>query len=220
MQMLQSLFRLAAAIVLPLEPYAALVWLGGLVCLWLSQHTHTLGERWGRAYHLCSAVLRPAGILLVGLGWFAAYVPRCSYWQPATAGMHWPPLGPVAGLAVLGAAGFAALGLWAVATLGLRRSLLFQRVDDGLVTRGPYAWVRHPAYLAALGIALCGALYCSLGRVFIGNYCTECRAPFAEWWLFAVAFWVLAILEDRELAAHYGAGYEAYARRVPRLFPG
>jgi protein-S-isoprenylcysteine O-methyltransferase Ste14 len=30
---------------------------------------------------------------------------------------------------------------------------------------------------------------------------------------------VLSILEDRELAAHFGEEYEEYARGVPRLFP-
>jgi protein-S-isoprenylcysteine O-methyltransferase Ste14 len=41
----------------------------------------------------------------------------------------------------------------------------------------------------------------------------------ANWALFALSLWVVSILEDRELRAHFGAEYEAYARRVPRLFP-
>ena len=41
----------------------------------------------------------------------------------------------------------------------------------------------------------------------------------ANWALFTVVLWVLSILEDRELAAHFRGEYEEYARRVPRLFP-
>lgn len=41
----------------------------------------------------------------------------------------------------------------------------------------------------------------------------------ANWVLFTAALWLLAVLEDRELAAHFGAEHEEYARRVPRLFP-
>jgi protein-S-isoprenylcysteine O-methyltransferase Ste14 len=41
----------------------------------------------------------------------------------------------------------------------------------------------------------------------------------ANWALFTLALWVLAILEDRELLAHFGDEYRTYAQRVPRLFP-
>jgi protein-S-isoprenylcysteine O-methyltransferase Ste14 len=39
------------------------------------------------------------------------------------------------------------------------------------------------------------------------------------WLAGIVCLWLLSILEDRELAAHFGTQYEEYARRVPRLFP-
>ena len=41
----------------------------------------------------------------------------------------------------------------------------------------------------------------------------------ANWALLTVALWVLAILEDRELHAHFGEEYEEYAQRVSRVFP-
>ena len=41
----------------------------------------------------------------------------------------------------------------------------------------------------------------------------------ANWACFTLALWVLAILEEQELEAHFGEAYQAYARRVPRLFP-
>jgi protein-S-isoprenylcysteine O-methyltransferase Ste14 len=40
-----------------------------------------------------------------------------------------------------------------------------------------------------------------------------------NWALFSVALWVLSILEDRELLAHFGTAYAEYSRRVPRLLP-
>ncbi len=45
------------------------------------------------------------------------------------------------------------------------------------------------------------------------------HSPLLNAVLMALALWALAVLEDRELAAHFGAKYEDYARRVPRLFP-
>ena len=63
-----------------------------------------------------------------------------------------PPLGlpALAGAAVLGAA--KALKFWAIASLGTRwtfRVLVLPRAP--LVTRGPYAFLRHPNYVAVIG---------------------------------------------------------------------
>lgn len=204
----------------PLYRYAPLVWLIGVCCLWVTRYTHQLGKRWGTAFYLLSALVRPAGILLIGIGWLALYAPNPGYAVPSIPTMGWLPRGTWTDVLCWLAMGlFFALGTWAVATLGVRPSFLFRRLDDRLITRGPYAIVRHPQFLAAIGITFFGI------RLF-NPAATPVMAPGAyyhsldaNWALFAVALWVLSILEDRELAAHFGQEYKEYARRVSSLFP-
>jgi len=118
----------------------------------------------------------------------------------------------------LGSAGFVAFGLWALFRLGVRRSLLWHPADDGLVTGGPYALVRHPQYLAAVGLTL---LTTRPFDLLSGSVCVlgQCYRFGSHWLPYTLLLWLLAWLEDQALAARFGAGYEAYARRVPRLFP-
>jgi protein-S-isoprenylcysteine O-methyltransferase Ste14 len=75
-----------------------------------------------------------------------------------------------------------------------------------LVTRGPYAFVRHPMYaglfLAALGSLLIYATWTSL--VFV------CLAPLL---IFRVR------REEAALAAEFGEQWQAYCRQVPAFIP-
>ncbi len=113
---------------------------------------------------------------------------------------------------------FAAFGAWSAVVLGLRRSFLYRRLDDRLVTRGPYSLVRHPQFLAAIGLTFFGVLLFNPSEPppYAGVFYHSLPA---NWALLTVALWALSIVEDRELAAHFGDEYEGYARRVPRLFP-
>ena len=107
----------------------------------------------------------------------------------------------------------------APAILGLRRSFLYRRVEDGLVTSGPYALVRHPQFLATIGMTFFATrVFQPQIYPFLGLGPGYIHSIDANWLLFTLALWVLAVREDRELAAHFPE-YEAYARRVPRLFP-
>ncbi len=218
--MLPPIFPITVPALAPLHPYAPLVWLLGLVCLWLTRYTHQLGKRWGGAYYRLSALLRPAGVLLIAMGWLAVFTPRYNADIPRQA-LWLPRHSPVDLLLWVAIAGSFAFGVWSVAALGLRRSFLFRRVEDRLLTTGPYALVRHPQFLASIGIALFSALLFdpfAVSSPFLDpHYYTQ--PPMVNWVLFALATWGLSLLEDRELAAHFGAEYEAYARRVPRLFP-
>ncbi len=216
--MFPVIFPIYIAALAPLHRSASLIWLGGVVCLWLTRYTHQLGRRWGAAYYGLSVVVRPLGVALIGAGWLALYAP-----MPAVSpfmGMHvgWLPRGSWTDvLWLLGIVASFALGLWAVGTLGLRRSFLFRRQEDPLIMRGPYAWVRHPQFLSAIGIAIFGALlFNPSGVTFDGGWYEMLPANCV---LLTLALWLLALLEDRELAAHFGEEYRAYAARVGRLWP-
>jgi protein-S-isoprenylcysteine O-methyltransferase Ste14 len=98
-------------------------------------------------------------------------------------------------------------------------------LDDPLVTRGPYGIVRHPQFLSAIGVTFFTVMvHVSSYRLARGGgpwvpFWDRSGIGFANWVLFTVTLWVLAVLEDRELAAHFGVEYEEYIRCVPRLFP-
>jgi protein-S-isoprenylcysteine O-methyltransferase Ste14 len=204
----------------PLHPYAPLVWLSGLVCLWATRYTHQLARRWGSRFYALSAVIRPLGILLIAMGWLALYAPIPEYMMPPMGTVGWLPFGSwTDALCWLAIALFAAFGAWSILVLGLRRSFLYRRLEDGLVTRGPYGFCRHPQFLSAIGVTFFSVLLFNpkdFPTVAIGAYYHSLEA---NWALLTVAFWVLSVLEDRELAAHFGERYQEYAGRVPRLFP-
>ncbi|MFH1571943.1 MAG: isoprenylcysteine carboxylmethyltransferase family protein [Gemmatimonadota bacterium] len=75
----------------------------------------------------------------------------------------------------------------------------------GLHIRGPYRWVRHPMYLAVL--------------LMIWSYpdLSADRLLFNGLW----SAWICvgARLEERDLAAAFGAPYHTYQQRVPMLVP-
>jgi protein-S-isoprenylcysteine O-methyltransferase Ste14 len=198
-----------------LFPYGTYIWLGGVVLLWLTRHTHQLGTRWGKGYYALSTILRPLGIVAIAAGWLALFTPyRADTSVAVTPVVTHSAVEWVNWSAILL---FFLLGIWSVAVLGIRRSFLFRRVDDKLVTSGPYTLVRHPQFLSAIGITLFNSLIHAGLRTswFYPDYSN----PLLNAALFAVSLWVLAVLEDRELEAHFGEAYREYARRVPRIIP-
>jgi len=96
--------------------------------------------------------------------------------------------------------------------LGIKTLLGFpeiapDRFPRQLLTGGIYARMRHPRYVQLL-IAL-------IGYALFANYLAA---------YLAVALWVpgvylIAILEEKELRAHFGALYDEYCRKVPRFLP-
>jgi protein-S-isoprenylcysteine O-methyltransferase Ste14 len=81
------------------------------------------------------------------------------------------------------------------------------RKEHTLVTSGPYRWVRHPLYAGSMLIA--------------AGFAVASR----NWWvvlamavMFAAIYWPVMLSEEEYLRANF-AGYDEYARRVPRLLP-
>jgi protein-S-isoprenylcysteine O-methyltransferase Ste14 len=104
----------------------------------------------------------------------------------------------------------AALGLWAIVTLGRQWSIQATlRTDHALITTGPYGWVRHPVYLAFLGMLVgTGLVFASGGwQVIVGILL----------YLVGTEFRVHA--EDELLRQRFGQAFDDYARRIPALFP-
>jgi protein-S-isoprenylcysteine O-methyltransferase Ste14 len=97
---------------------------------------------------------------------------------------------------------------WASKTLG--RFLVPQAVvveDHELVTRGPYRFVRHPAYSGDLALWLGAALG------------TANMLLLALWPVSVVGTYVQTRQEDDLLASKFGPAYQTYAERTGRFVP-
>lgn len=170
-------------------------------------HTHRLigglfflEQAW---FVIAFLIRRPArSVATSGTPWLLAAAGTFGGLLLRPSGAH-PAWGVTAGLA-LQVAGLA-LAIGALLVLG--RSFGFVAADRGLVTRGPYAVVRHPVYAAYVLIQV-GYLLQSLSwrNAAVVAFVTLANAG-------------RALAEERLLAS--SADYESYRRRVRwRLVPG
>ena len=146
------------------------------------------------------------GIAVQGLGMFiVAFGPPNVALDPLSP----LALGEAAAIATLMAA---AIGLFLSAsrTMGQNWALVARtRSDHTLVTGGPFAYVRHPIYLAIFLFMI--ALSVAFGhteRLLIG-------IP-----LYAIGTWIRISREERLLRTMFGQDYDVYAARVKRFVPG
>lgn len=103
-----------------------------------------------------------------------------------------------------------ALRAWGMRTLGGAYTRTLRTTSEqGLVTSGPYRWVRHPGYLGSIAVWVGAAL------------------AFHSWLaaLLVAALMLLAYgwrirAEEQMLAEHFGDAYRRYAAGTARLFPG
>jgi len=150
-----------------------------------------------------------AGLAVQGLGfaivWGGNRATHATFWPHMTLG----EMTVLAFLTVTLAFGSAMLGLLAVRELGKQWSLTARVLDaHELVQSGPFAQVRHPIYSALLGLLLATGL--ALSTALLTGLAAAIYLVGTSW---------RAAREEALLRAHFGAAYEDYARRVPRLFP-
>ena len=96
-------------------------------------------------------------------------------------------------------------GFWAVSSAW---RVLFRAVQAGaLATEGPYASVRHPQYAGFLAI-------------MVGFLLQWPTIPTLVMFpVLVVVYHRLALSEERDMAARFGAAWTAYASRTPRFIP-
>lgn len=94
-------------------------------------------------------------------------------------------------------------------TLGKQWSLVARVVrQHELIQRGPYAIVRHPIYLAMLGLLI-------QAGIVVAQWQALLPAAFA----FLLGTQIRVQEEEKILIENLGAEYEEYARRVPSFIP-
>ena len=126
-------------------------------------------------------------------------------------------LDPLSTVALLEAAAVAllmaasvALFAWASRMMGRNWSIVARtRSDHQLVQAGPFAWVRHPIYVAMALFAVALAIACGHTRQLV------VALP-----VFALGTYLRIRHEEALLRAMFGPAYDAYAARVKRFAPG
>ena len=102
------------------------------------------------------------------------------------------------------------------------------REDHKLITSGPYAFVRHPAYGSGCAVLL-GSILFNLGR---GSWWAECAVVDSWMWLgvgvaqvvyaalFAHGAYRRCLVEDEALKEHFKSQWVSWAKNTPyRMFP-
>ena len=98
--------------------------------------------------------------------------------------------------------------IWARFALGRNWSgVVTLKGEHELITRGPYAWVRHPIYTGLLTMAVGTA-------VVRGHLAGIIAMPFIF-----VSFWIKLRYEEKVMSEKFPDEYAAYQQRVKRLIP-
>ncbi len=105
---------------------------------------------------------------------------------------------------------FALLGLWAAVTLAIAATDAAQPGDahNRLVVSGPYAYVRNPLVIAAMGQGAAIAL--AFGSLLVSLYMVILAVAWHGFW---------RPREEQRLRARYGARWDRYMREVKSLRP-
>jgi protein-S-isoprenylcysteine O-methyltransferase Ste14 len=97
---------------------------------------------------------------------------------------------------------------------------LKRKKNRGLVTSGPYRFIRHPQYLGMILVMLASTSWSVwiLTNTFGMGFLTPTQTIGV--WVFALlAYIVLAYLEEQTLSRQFGVVYTSYQRQTPFLIP-
>jgi protein-S-isoprenylcysteine O-methyltransferase Ste14 len=97
---------------------------------------------------------------------------------------------------------------------------LWRHKNQGLVTSGPYRFIRHPQYTGFLLLTLgfTSLTYWWLANTFGIGWLSK-EATVALWFAQFAAYIVLAFIEDHHLAKTFAEEFITYKRQVPSLLP-
>lgn len=97
---------------------------------------------------------------------------------------------------------------------------LHRHKKEGLVTTGPYRFVRHPQYTGFIivTLGLTGLSYWLLSVTFGIGWLTP-EATVALWFAQLFAYILLTLIEDSYLSKEFGEDYTKYKNTVPGLLP-
>lgn len=149
------------------------------------------------------------GIILVGIGFGIVWRQNRPVGAPfVELGLPFERL--VDAVAILSAAGSVWLTIASIRTLGKQWNLRAALVEGhALVTSGPYRFVRHPIYLAMLGMMIATGLSVSRWPALVAGVA------------FAIGGTAVRVRDEESLLrAEFGREFEEYCRAVPAFLPG
>ena len=101
-------------------------------------------------------------------------------------------------------------------------SIVYMRMKrkEGLVTSGPYRWIRHPQYLGfvLMTLGLTSWSVWILNNTFGIGFLSPIQT-IGLWFIELFAYILLAYVEEKYLTKEYGEQYENYEKQVPFFIP-
>jgi len=191
-----------------LQPMPAAVFLGVMVCWFVFAGIFVFRKKLPQAPERKRDSAFLVGIVLQGAAYATVWAFPRPYFTPLLA----LPLPLEIALAVVTLV-VAVASVWivlaGVRSLGKQWSYAARLVEEHeLVTEGPYRLVRNPIYTGMLGML-----------VVTGLAATRWFALLVALVLFAIGTAIRVHSEEKLLRDAFGAEFEAYARRVPAVFP-
>jgi len=105
--------------------------------------------------------------------------------------------------------------IWSILELGLRRSVLYTKMDDSLIRTGPYRYQRHPQLFSALIIIIMSIF--SLIPPHHDDLIGVFPYRLLNLLIAVVAVIIIVHSEEKDLISRLGMQYTEYKRRVPSM---
>jgi len=101
------------------------------------------------------------------------------------------------------------LRIYSVAFIGsISRTRNTSSTGSGLITRGPFSWVRNPLYVGNFMISFGMSVFSGVSWLMVLTVA-----------LFAFQYYAIVKYEEKLLTERFGAEYEAFMKTTPAWFP-